>query len=119
MCTRRHNAATKIQTMHRRRSAAKQVDEMRATQAAEQAQAEATLKHERLSTLFDRIEERHSSHRAIASELVQGFLMPEVQRQQERRAARLEEQKYANAARRTLAGVVDTVEAALTQPKFD
>jgi len=83
------------------------------TVAQRQAHEEAELKHTRLSGLYDRLEERHASHRAIAADLVQNFVLPEVQRQEERRAARVEARKFGNAARRALAGVADQVEEAM------
>ena len=83
--------------------------------AADQARAEAELKHGRLGELFDRLEARHSSHRAIAGDLVQNFVLPEVERQQERRAARVEARKFGNAARRALSSVTDKVEQILAQ----
>ena len=88
-------------------------EEAVATVAADQALAEAELKHGRLGCVYDSVEGRHASHRAIAEDLVHNLVLPEVQRQQELRAARVEAQKYGNAARRALNGVVDTVEAAL------
>jgi len=77
------------------------------------AENESSVKESRVSTLVDKLEEKHSSVPAIASELVHGFLLPEVQRQTDRRKNALEESKFSNASRRALASCIDGVEARL------
>jgi len=77
------------------------------------AEQESSIKESRINTLVDKLEEKHSSVPAIASELVHGFLLPEVQRQTDRRKNALEESKFSNASRRALASCVDGVEARL------
>lgn len=84
--------------------------------AQRQAQQEAELKHSRLSHLYDKLEERHSTPSAMAADLVQNFVLPEVQRLQERRDAQVESLKFGNAARRALAHVNDVLEEALKEP---
>ena len=83
------------------------------TDAVEQADRESAVKESRINTLVDKLEERLSSTGSIASELVNNFLLPEVQRLTELRTAQLEATKFSNAARRALATVVDKVEEAL------
>ena len=84
-----------------------------ATDARATAENESSVKETRINTLVDKLEERHSTTGAIAGELVHGFLLPEVQRQAQRRVDELEESKFSNAARRALASVVDAVEASI------
>ena len=91
------------------------VSEVVAHDAAEVAASESAVKESRINTLVDKLEERHSSLPAIASELVHGFLLPEVQRQADRRVADLEESKFANASRRALANAIDVVDARLNE----
>ena len=79
------------------------------------ASAESSVKEARVNTLVDKLEERHSSVAGVAGELVHGFLLPEVQRQTQRRTDELEESKFANASRRALASVVDAVEARIAE----
>jgi len=84
-----------------------------ATDARATAENESSVKETRINTLVDKLEERHSTTGAIAGELVHGFLLPEVQRQAQRRVDELEESKFSNAARRALSSVVDAVEASI------
>jgi hypothetical protein len=86
-----------------------------ATDAVSQAASESAVKESRIDKLVDRLEERHSSTSAIASELVHGFLLPEVQRRAEVRLSELERDKFTNASRRALAACVDAVEAKLEE----
>jgi hypothetical protein len=79
------------------------------------ASAESSVKEARVNTLVDKLEERHSTTSAVAGELVHGFLLPEVQRQTQRRTDELEESKFGNASRRALASVVDAVEARMAE----
>ncbi|KAL3920948.1 MAG: hypothetical protein SGPRY_005072 [Prymnesium sp.] len=81
--------------------------------AKSQAQQEAELKSSRLTQVIDRLEERHSNPRAIAGELVNNFVIPEVQRLQERRANELETRKFGNASRRALSNLKDVLEETL------
>merc|ERR1740138_1682038 len=98
--------AERVRRIREAEEAGRRQKEMRARAAASN---ESTIKETRINSLVDRIEERHSSKAAIASELVHGFLLPEVQRQADRRLNALEESKFSNASRRALAHVVDTV----------
>ena len=77
------------------------------------AAQELAVKESRIDTLVDKVVERHSSIPATASELVHGFVLPEVQRQVGRRLSELEESKYSNASRRALFTAIDKVEARL------
>ena len=79
------------------------------------AENESGIKESRINTLVDKLEERHSSTAAVASELVHGFLLPEVQRQADSRLANLEDAKFSNASRRALSAAVDQVEARIAQ----
>ena len=88
-------------------------DEVISRDAAAQAEREAGVKESRINTLVDKLEERHSSTASIASELVHNFLLPEVQRQAERRVSALEESKFSNASRRALSAALDKVSEAL------
>ena len=78
------------------------------------AAEESAVKESRITALVDTLEERHSSVPAIASELVHGFVLPEVQRQADRRLSELEESKYSKASRRALAAAIDQVEVRLS-----
>jgi len=88
--------------------------EVVANDAASTAEKESSVKSSRIGTLVDKLEERHSSLPAIASELVHGFVLREVQRQTDARIADLEASKYSNASRRALASALDTVETRLS-----
>ena len=85
------------------------------TEAKKMAESESDMKENRINTLVDKLEERHSTTSAIAGELVHGFLLPEVQRQTQRRTDELEESKFSNASRRALSAVVDAVEARMAE----
>ena len=81
--------------------------------AATQAARESDVKESRIDKLVDKLEEKHSSTSAIASELVHNFLLPEVQRLSDKRTFDFEEAKYGNAARRALAAAMDKVSEVL------
>lgn len=82
--------------------------------AAEQARYEADLKHTRVNVVVAKVEEEHSVPGTIVGDVVNGFLLPEVHRQKERREAEMEEEKFANASRRAMNTVVDSVQAIFT-----
>jgi len=109
-------ANAQIMGVHRS-SATSYIDEIFsevvAHDAAETAATETAVKESRINTLVDKLEERHSNLPSIASELVHGFLLPEVQRQADGRVAELEESKFSNASRRALAATIDAVDAAM------
>mmetsp|Transcript_39109 Transcript_39109/g.103026 ORF Transcript_39109/g.103026 Transcript_39109/m.103026 type:complete len:594 (-) Transcript_39109:297-2078(-) len=81
--------------------------------AAAQAAKESAMKEDRIDALVNKLEEKHSTTAAIAGELVNNFLLPEVQRLTDARFADIEEAKFGNAARRALAAAVDKVGEAM------
>jgi len=107
-------AHAQLMAVHRS-SALSLIDEVCAEVVARDAHAsaanESAIKESRINTLVDKLEERHSNVGSIASELVHGFLLPEVQRQTDRRQQQLEQSKFSNASRRALAAAVDAVDA--------
>lgn len=67
--------------------------------AAMQAVIEAKLRAEQLSRVVDDLEDRYQDPNTIVRELVTGFLLPHVKKQQLQRQLYLEEEKYNIAAR--------------------
>ena len=80
--------------------------------AAKRAAAEATLKAGRLNGIVDSLEEKLAHPTATVHELVDGFVLPEVERQIARREELAEDGKYASAAGKELEKVVAAVELA-------
>ena len=78
-----------------------------------QAEEEAEIKVTRINGLVDALEDAHTAPQVIIDDLMTNFLIPEVQREQERRLAVVEDRKFGNAARRSLDAVVNQVEAQL------
>ena len=80
--------------------------------AAKRAAAEAALKAGRLNGIVDSLEEKLAHPTATVHELVDGFVLPEVERQIARREELAEDGKYASAAGKELEKVVAAVELA-------
>ena len=81
--------------------------------ASQQAEYESGIKDSHISTLVDKLGGKDVSTSVVASQLVHNFVLPEVQRLAEQRAAQAEESKFANAARRALSSAIDQVSQAL------
>lgn len=91
------------------------VSDVVAKEAAAGARAEAKLQEQRLEGIVARLEERQSSAAAITSDIVDQFLFPEVERQQERREVLLEERKFGNATDKAIGTMLATVASAFDE----
>eukprot|EP00743_Colponemidia_sp_Colp-15_P003486 GILK01003764.1.p1 GENE.GILK01003764.1~~GILK01003764.1.p1 ORF type:complete len:665 (+),score=144.46 GILK01003764.1:160-2154(+) len=78
--------------------------------SAKQAMEEAKLKAERINKIVDALEEQYNSPETIVKELVNSFLLPEVQREKVQRNVQLQERRFIEAAHRTIRKTMDATE---------
>lgn len=84
--------------------------------SSRQANQMATLKKEKIDNQIENLENKHSRPQAIIKDLLTSFLIPNIQRNKLQKRVELEERRFAETAKATLATTIASAKH-LTQTK--